>query len=664
MVALALLLALQDSAPAAPRLLDSIVVRAGVLAATPLSRTSLGTHELSGARSGQSLDESLARLAGVVVQPRGTFALDTRLVIRGAGARSAFGVRGVTVILDGMPQTLPDGQAGLGQVDIAALRRVDVVRGAAGAFYGNGAGGVLIMEASPGPFAPPFVRARGSAGSHGASALHATAHAAAPGAGGGVFVSAGQSRQDGYRNYSAGLVRQAAAGYDLAGRARWLRARLRASDLVRAENPGALDSAQLANDPTQANARNVAFRAGKRATEWQGSLAVAGPFARGFGSTTVFGLARTLDNPLASAWVKLDRRDAGARFDANWVAGPHGRVQLRAGADVQRQVDDRRNFANDSGRVGTSATLDQRETVTALGARAAVTAPLSARTAVTAGLRLDRVAFGVRDELTGDGDASARRALGAVSWTAAVERRGGAWRGWASAGTAFETPTTTELARPGTGGFNLELEPQRTLQGEIGVERATPGQRLAVSLYRSAIRDGLVQREEPAMPGRFYFVNAARVSLAGIEAEAATRVTAWLTLTGSLTLTRHRYDRFPTDSTPLDGRFVPGLPRATAYALASFGRATAPGRGPVLDVEVVSQGRMYADDANSAFAAGWTQLHLRAGWAMRHLTAFGGVRNATDARVVGSVNVNGALRRFYEPAPGRTFYAGVETRID
>ncbi len=664
MVALALLLALQDTAPATPRLLDSIVVRAGVLAATPLSRSSLGTQDLSGARSGLSLDESLARLAGVVVQPRGTFALDTRLVIRGAGARSAFGVRGVTVMLDGMPQTLPDGQAGLGQVDIAALRRVEVVRGAAGAFYGNGAGGVLIMEASPGLSAPPFVRARGSAGSHGASALHTTAHAVAPGAGGGVFVSAGQSRQDGYRDYSAGLVRQAAAGYDLAGRAHWLRARLRVSDLVRAENPGALDSAQLAADPTQANARNVAFRAGKRATEWQGSLALAGPFARGFGSTTVYGLARALDNPLASAWVKLDRRDAGARFDVTWVAGARGRVQLRAGADVQRQVDDRRNFANDSGRIGTSATLDQRETVTSLGARAAVTAPLSPRAALTAGLRFDRVTFWVRDDLTSDGDGSARRALGAVSWNAALERRAGAWRGWASAGTAFETPTTTELARPGAGGFDLALEPQRTLQGEVGVERATPRDRLAVSLYRSAIRDGLVQREEAAMPGRFYFVNAARVSLAGIEAEAATRVTAWLTLTGSLTLTRHRYDRFPTDSAPLDGRYVPGLPRATGYALASFGRTTAPDRGPVLDVEVVSQGRMYADDANSAFAAGWTQLHLRAGWALRHLTAFGGVRNATDARVVGSVNVNGALRRFFEPAPGRTWYVGVETWIE
>src|SRR3990172_3013831 len=123
MLALALLVALQGTTARAP-ILEPITVASGF--GIPLSRTSLRADELSGIRSGQSLDEALVRLAGVVAQSRGTFALDTRLVVRGSGARAAFGVRGVTVLLDGVPQTLPDGQAGLGQVDMAALSSVEV----------------------------------------------------------------------------------------------------------------------------------------------------------------------------------------------------------------------------------------------------------------------------------------------------------------------------------------------------------------------------------------------------------------------------------------------------------------------------------------------------------------------------------------------------------
>jgi iron complex outermembrane recepter protein len=656
-IALALALAVQDTA-AAPRVLDTLVVRAGVLEAVPLSRNRLTPRELAGLRAGFSLDESLVRLPGVVAQSRGTFALDTRLAIRGAGARSPFGVRGVTVILDGVPQTLPDGQANLGHLDAGSIGSLELVRGAAGAFFGNAAGGALLVT-SLSPFTHGRrVRARATAGAFGAAAFNVAAGSA--GAGGGLTVSAAQNRQDGYRAYSRGLLRQAAVSGVLRRDVSWLRGQLRVADLARAENPGALDSAQLAANPRQANARNVAFAAGKRATEWQYSLDARGRLGRGSATAMLFGIARALDNPLASAWVKLDRRDLGLRFEYQW--NPANRWQVRAGLDAQRQHDHRRNFANDSGRIGATATLDQRETVTAAGARAAALVTIGAASTAHAGLRYDRITFRVRDRLTADGDASAARAMDAVSWSAALERRFGGWRTWASAGTAFETPTTTELARPGTGGFDPDLAPQRTLQGEIGAEWAAGRGRLAVSLYRSTVTDGLVQREEPTMPGRFYFVNAARVALRGVEAEGSTWLGDWVALTGALTLTDHVYDRFPTDSTPLDRRFVPGLPRVSGYALASFGWVYMP-RGPQLDIELVAQGRTWADDANTAFAPAVTQLHLRAGWTLRRLAIFGGVRNVTDARVVGSVNVNGAARRFFEPAPGRTSYIGIETHL-
>lgn len=654
--ALVLVAVMQDTTAPRGGVLEPITVRDSAARAAPLARTVLTPPQLTGLRAAASFDEALARVPGVVAQNRGTFSQDSRVIVRGTGARSPFGVRGVTVLLDGVPQTLPDGQANLGQVDPGGLERVEIVRGAAGSWYGNGAGGVLVLTTAGALGAPPSAWARGSMGSWGVSGISASA--VAPVGFAGMRISAGELKQDGYRAYSAGLLRQGNALVELpAGRAARVRARVRIADLARAENPGALDSAQLAADPRQANARNVAFRAAKRATEWQGSLDVARALPAGDLSFAVYGSDRALDNPLPSAWVKLDRAAFGARAAGRYTLRG---IDLSAGLDVQRQLDDRRNYTNDSGRIGATPTLRQDETVTALGARLGALVPLGGATVAGAGVRLDRVAFEVQDHELADGDASARRTMGAASFTGSLERRQGAWRGWASVGTAFETPTTTELARPGTGGFNVSLQPQRTLQGELGLGWSRRGAAAGVTLYRSLVKDGLVQHEEPTQPGRFYFVNASRTRLTGLEAEATVRAAPWLSLAAAVTVTEHRVVRFPNDSTGITRNLVPGLPRSTGYALAALGHAL----GPQLELEVVSQGRTWADDGNTAFAPAWSQLHVRAGWRAARWSVFGGARNVTDERVIASVNVNGAFRRFFEPGPGRTWYVGAETRIE
>ncbi len=633
-------------------LLEPIQVRAAADSQRlPLSRTSLGARELRLARTAQ-LDDALAGVGGVFPQARGSFALDTRLVVRGAGARAAFGTRGITVLLDGVPQTLADGQANLAQLDLGTLERVDIVRGAAAALYGNAAGGVVSAHA-PAALGAPFARLRMLGGSEGTrqGSLAARARLGA----GGAVLTASEIRQDGWRDYSSGVLRQASAAVRWPAGPSWqVGARVRVSDLARAQNPGALDSAQLAANPRMAQGRNVAFDAGKRATEWQFSADASRFGERGELSAVVFGLARDLDNPLPTAWVILDRAAVGARVSASHGLG--GRALLLAGLDVQQQRDQRLNFSNDSGVRGATALVDQRETVLAWGVRAAVRAGLAPRTSATAGVRYDHVRFAVDDRLLTDGDATGARAMDAVSFTAALEHARGPWRAHASVGSAFETPTTTELARPGTGGFNAAVRPQRAVQAEGRLAWDGGPVSVALTAYRTTLRDGLVPREEPTAPGRFFFVNAAKVRLDGLEAELLATPRPWLRAAGTLTVTDHHYVSFPTDSTPLDGRRVPGAPRWGASARLTAGGAG----GAFAEAELVHAGRAFADDANSASAAPWTLVHLRAAWRAGRLSPFAGVRNAFDARAVGSLNVNGALRRFYEPSAGRMWYVGLE----
>src|SRR5207302_786608 len=77
------------------------------------------------------------------------FSLDQLISIRGFGARSAFAVRGIKVLVDGIPQTLPDGQGQLTNLELGAVDRIEVLRGSASALYGNAAGGVISVWTDP-----------------------------------------------------------------------------------------------------------------------------------------------------------------------------------------------------------------------------------------------------------------------------------------------------------------------------------------------------------------------------------------------------------------------------------------------------------------------------------------------------------------------------------
>jgi iron complex outermembrane receptor protein len=328
---------------------------------------------------------------------------------------------------------------------------------------------------------------------------------------------------------------------------------------------------------------------------------------------------------------------------------------------VQRQADRRRNYGNFGGQPGDSARVAQRETVWSLGGRVAVVAAVTPRTGLTVGVRGDRVEFRVDDELLEDGDDSGARTMSAVSFTAGVSHRPRAGLTlYAGVGSSFETPTTTELAVPGTGGFSTDLGPLRAVQWEMGVRHNGGRLRGSASVYRTGVRDGLLQYEVVAAPGRFEYRNTGRSRHQGAELELVWLPAAWVRLVATATRIDARFTSYPTDSVPLDGRLVPGIPRSTLFAELRV----SPHRAPWVSVDLTRSGRMAADDANSAVAPGWTALNLRAGWEVTAngavLRPFAGVRNLLDEIQVRSVNVNGAAGRYYEPSPGRSGYVGIE----
>jgi iron complex outermembrane receptor protein len=254
--------------------------------------------------------------------------------------------------------------------------------------------------------------------------------------------------------------------------------------------------------------------------------------------------------------------------------------------------------------------------------------------------------------------------MGALSWSVGGTVEWG--RGlapFASIGTAFETPTTTELVnRPtGGGGLNPELDPQRSIMIEAGargdVGTAT---RYRVAFYGARTTDALIPFEVPSEPGRQFYRNAGVTRTRGIELEVEAR--PWPALRAAVTYTVQdaRFVEFESPGGTFDGNAVPGAPRHHLIWALDL----AVGGGVWAIVEGTHASAQYADDANSARAEGWWTADVRVGWwyARRgvSLEPFVAVRNLLDRRYAASVVVNAAGGRYYEPAPGRTAMAGVK----
>ncbi len=646
----------------------------------------VGTQRVEQIRRGQAtvgIDEALANIPGVVVANRYNYALDQRVSIRGAGSRANFGLRGVKVLLDGIPQSLPDGQSQLTNVDLAAIGSVEVLRGSASSLYGNGSGGVIAFTTDLSSPTPLGLTLRHTSGSFG---LEKSQLRLAGRAGSTLgMLSVSRTRTDGFRQYSAAETSQLLAAVDHAfGANLTLQLRAGTADVPKAFNPGALTQAEYDANPDSAALANVNRGASREVSQRFVSARLRGAMGRGEWSAALYGQRRFVDNALAvpppgaptaptsprGTFSTLDRRVTGARVDLR--RDFTDALRLTTGFDLQRSFDVRRNQAATGGRPTApedTLLLDQNEIVTSVGPFAQLQWDPRTNVTVSAGARWDRLRFAVNDNFLGDGaDNTGRRLL-----TATTGHLGAVWRlrewlaPYANIATAFETPTTTELqVRPdGQGGFNPELGPQRLRTVEMGA-RGRWGARLSyeLALFQVDADDAIVQYLETS--GRAFFRNAGQTRSRGAELGLGLRAARWLELQAAYTLADYRFDEYilPLTSTTadtLDGNRLAGVPeRALRLGARARWGATS------FDVDHSTQSALFGDDRNLVAVRGWGrgQLNLRlahsALWNGWRAEPFVSVQNLLDDRYVGAVTLNGSFGRVLESAPGRNWYVGLE----
>ncbi|MBI2771884.1 MAG: TonB-dependent receptor [Burkholderiales bacterium] len=693
---LALLAALPRAAaqqPAEPTLRPVVVtVTRGVAQSgfdAPASVDVIGAQTLQKGQLQVNLSESLSRVPGLVVQNRQNYAQDIQISSRGFGARSTFGVRGLRLYADGIPASGPDGQGQVSHFDIASASRIEVLRGPFSALYGNSSGGVIsIFTADGGPqtvadvstaFGSDGIRRLGVKLGGEAGKLQYT-------------VSAARFSTDGVREHSAATRESfnAKLKYN-ASEDTHIALVLNSVRMPDVQDPLGLTRAELQANPRQATPSALAFNTRKSVDQAQGGLVLDQRLGGGQSLlvTAYYGERATQQFqsiPVATqaaptqpgGVIGLARRYQG--LDARWISKTRladKPLTLTAGLSADQLREARRGFQNFTGAaLGVQGALRRDEDNTVRGFDQYLQAQWepSARWSISAGVRHASVAFDSRDRYiaAGNGDDS-----GAVRYQATTPALGVVFHAtdsinlYAAAGRGFETPTLNELAYRASGatGLNFALQSATSRQWEAGIKsELSESWRANVAYFQARTANEIVVLSNTG--GRSTFQNAGATKRDGVEAAlggswgkgwSAQLAATWLNAVysrGFLTCTATPCAS-PDSLVPAGSR-IPGIPRTGLFAELAWQHRP---WGLETALEWRHVGRVYVDDRNTDAAGAAGTLNLRVSLTQKPgrwtLTQFLRVDNLQNRNYSGSVIVNEGNGRYFEPAPGRNWLAGV-----
>jgi len=631
--------------------------------------------------------EALAAVPGLVAANRQNYAQDLQISSRGFGARSAFGVRGVKLITDGVPASMPDGQGQAATFNLDMAERIEVLRGPFSAIYGNHAGGVIQLFTREGDGAPS-VETTLSAGSYGSRKADLNAQGKLGNVG--YVIDGSRFETDGYRDHSAAIRDQAYAKLTLSpladAKLNIVANALRQNDT---QDPLGVTWATWQRDPragetdstdTQTPKRTLADRYNTRKSIDHQQIGAS--WDQRFGDdklrATIYGGNRSVvqyqsfskgfQAPATHSGgvVDFDRDFYG--IDVNWLhitALAGGRLSTTFGIEYGRSSDARKGYENFVGtQYGVKGALrrDEDDKVTS-------TDPyLQAEWQygpwmLSAGLRHSSVKFSVDDHFLSNGNDSGNLSFTHTTPVAgAMYKFSSALHAYASAARGFETPTLNELFYSGTGGgFNFRLQPATSAHLEAGVKaRPAEGTLLNAAVFEVRTRDELVV--DASSGGRTSYRNTGRTLRQGLELSLDSSLGRGLSTRLALTSLRAVYDS--PFGAALKGSRLPGIPNANAYGELAW-RAAEGRYGAAL--EALASGKVYAEDANTDQPApGYgvlnARFHASQQWQGWRFKQFLRLNNLLDKDYIGSVIVGDANKRYYEAAPGRNWVLGINAQ--
>ena len=655
----------------------------------PYMQTPASVYRIDAPKNDQSLQVNLTELVkgipSVQVRNRENYAQDLQLSMRGFGARSTFGVRGIRLYVDGIPATMPDGQGQTSNIDMNSLSHLEVLTGPFSSLYGNSSGGAVLATTREGQ-GKDSVEMSYSGGSHNKN------HAGLVLQGGAknqnepsYIISSSYFNTDGYRDHSSAekVLNNAKLTWNLedGSKINWVTNYVK----IHADDPQGLNRTQWQQNPRQVNDANNTYNVRKDIEQTQTGLTWSKPLndQNELYAMTYIGqrqvtqyqsipdtVQKNPNTPYQAGGVIDFKRDYyGADF--RWTGKdllPY--TQFSAGVAIDAMNEDRQGYQNfnDAGDKGIKGAVrrDERNTLWNVDPYLQASWSFLQTMRLDTGVRYSNVHYKSKDHyivgLNGDnsGKTTYEEVLRSValSWQIIPEVLA-----YASYAKGFETPTFTEMAYPAQGGVSmLDLKPLKSDNYELGLKSSNTLGDFNLATFYIETKDDIVAAE--SLGGRATFRNADKTLRKGIEFAWNKKLWKDIGLNASYAYLDATFDsKVPAAGKVAEipeGNAIPGIAKNQAF----IGLVWQPEQGFYAGLDTQFMDKVYVNDINSDAAASYTVASIYTGYAWKRadwgINGFARVDNLFDKNYAGSVIVNEGSSRFFEPADGRNWSAGLK----
>ena len=607
----------------------------------------------------ESLDEYLEGVPGLFSQNANNFAQDLRLSIRGFGARSAFGIRGNKLIVDGIPETTPDGQGQVDNLPLGIIDNLTILRGPASALYGNSSGGVIQIKTLSN-FDKNFIRFRMQGGSFGYSLAQFIAGWKNDKTN--ILIFQNLSNSNGFRDFSSSKqeIFNAKISHEFSDKSKF-NFQFNYTNSPYAYDRGGLNLEEVKQDYNQARQRNIDFdtfesiKHIKAGLNWEKKLS-----PKMILGTYFFSAQRDFEGKLPfeyGGFINLKRNYFGFGTNIEYSIKPSHFLQLRV--SVSDQKDNRKRYKNLLGEKGEN-TLSQKE----LFYNSSIS--LLDQIKFDYGLLRIAIRYDLQKikakpsfEIYNEKDNTIKLSVlnPSIGFTFNKFRNQSIYGSFA---TSFETPTLSELSANPTGqaGFNKSLESSLAKNIELGWRKDFSDIKLEAVIFHISTENEILPYELEQFQGRTFYRNAGKTIRRGLELYGSKETDSYKAVL-SYSFSDFIFDSYVVDGLTFDGNNLPAVPKH--HVFFSFKYKFTPAIGGEIKSKHV--GLFFADDKNNNEVEGYSIFQFRIWKDFKNYNLYVGANNLFNKKYFDNIRINAFANRFYEPAPMRNYYAGINFKI-
>ena len=604
------------------------------------------------------LSEYIESVPGVFISNDNNFAQDSRISIRGFGSRANFGIRGIKLIVDGVPETTPDGQSQIDNLNLEIIEKIEIIRGTSSSLYGNSSAGVIKIQ-SISEFDKNFTKFGYSFGSNNQEKKQ-------------VFIGlkskqtyytflASQTKGDGYRNF--GDFKNSNLNFRVKkniSKDSWLSFNFNIVESPYANDPGGLIIEEVNQNREQARERNLQYKTSEEISHYK----VSSSFNKKLNERLSFSTYVFISNRNFKGKIPVKNGGAIDLKRKYWGIGGNflfnSKLKTQIGFDFGNQNDRRKRYNNDIGIIGEQV-LDQNEGFSNLGIYLVNNYSLK-RFSISSGLRYDINKVKLEDLFFSDGDSSGTITLNAFNPSLGLNYKlNKKSRVFINTSSGFETPTLNEFSSSPIGtGFNKNLKSQINMGFELGFSLFDTQKNSNIDLvyFKSITNDEILSYEDEKFPNQKFYNNAGKTERNGIE------ITGFYTLnrtviSSSYSLGDYVFKEFFENNFNYKGNKIPGIPN-DIFTLSIEHKTI---NELFLNLNFKNIGALYANNSNTIKVDEFNTFNFKIGKKFKLSRSivypYLIISNVFDKEYFDNIRINAFGGRYYEPAPKRTIFGGI-----